>query len=51
MLTKNRVVIIREDVANGTTLNVDIAAKDADEGENAWIAYRISNDESNDLTF
>lgn len=51
MLTKDRVVIIREDVANGTTLNVDISAKDADEGENAWIAYRISNDESNDSTF
>ena len=51
VLTQDRVVIITEDAANGTTLNVDIAAKDADEGENAWIAYRISNDESNDSTF
>ena len=44
-------VIIKEDVANGTDLKMSIEAEDKDEGENARVAYRISDDESNDSTY
>ncbi|XP_062575471.1 protocadherin Fat 4-like [Saccostrea cucullata] len=40
-----RVVLIREDAINGTGLDVSLEATDIDEGENAVIAYRISQEE------
>ncbi|XP_052700895.1 protocadherin Fat 4-like isoform X2 [Crassostrea angulata] len=39
-----QVAVIKENATNGTSLDLTFVATDRDEGENAQIAYKISND-------
>lgn len=39
-----QVAVIKENDTNGTSLNLTFDATDRDEGENAQIAYKISNE-------